>query len=153
MRLVLHNHFSKASVHRTVDVLRQYERAVGTSAASAGLFAHRRKRAKDKPYVGDDGKVHTFINDDPKQGPCGCGHYRGVDAKPDEYLARVDEHLKTLDPAAKKKFLQKSQLDFERRYSDYRRRAGLVRSEIGSNESAEAYLQTINGLRARLSSL
>ena len=112
-----------------------------------------RKRAKDKPYVGDDGKVHTFINDDPKQGPCGCGHYRGVDAKPDEYLARVDAHLKTLDPAAKKKFLQKQRVDFEQRYTDFRNRAERNSNNIGPNETAEAYVQTITGLGQRLGSL
>ena len=118
----------------------------------AGKDAARKPR-RVKDYVGDDGKVHTFINDDPKQGPCGCGHYRGVDAKPDEYLARVDTHLKTLDPAAKKKFLQKQRVDFEQRYTDFRNRAERNSNNIGPNETAEAYVQTITGLGQRLGSL
>src|ERR1017187_3471353 len=109
------------------------------AARDARRFPGRRKTRDVADYVGDDGKVHKYINDDPKQGPCGCGYYAAVDSKPDEYLVRVDEHLKTLDPAAKKKFLQKQRVDFERRYTDFMVRARRNSGNIGPNESREAY--------------
>ena len=140
MKLVVHNHFTSVSpkavasaaarVLRTQDYLR-------VGRASFGRTTH--DRAPD--------------HDEAKDGPCGCGYYKTVDSKVDEYMARVDAWLAGLpDVAAKRKFLQKQRVDFERRYTDYRRRAGSG-GKMGPNESAQAYVETLTGLTTRLNRL
>lgn len=142
MKLVVHNHFTSMTP-------RPLAKAVG-----------RVSRAKDyhrllsvKAY-GSAARTTTHDYAGEHEEPCGCGYYKTVDSKVDEYMARVDAWLNGLpDDAAKRKFLQKQRVDFERRYTDYRKRAERNSGNIGPNESAQAYVETLTGLTSRLDKL
>lgn len=126
MRLILHNHFTKAPP--------VVSKVAGRSARDAVLRPHRTPRVKAVDCNGDES--------------CGCGCH-SHDAQPADYFVRVDAHLKTLaSPEAKKKFLQDQFDAFEARYNAFQQRAASG-GNIGPNETAWSYQETLSGIARR----
>lgn len=137
MRLVVHNHLAGAS-------------ATGRRNFARTVRVRDVERERNKRAPRASAKTHDCGGEE--NCSCGCdGHSH--DAQPADYLARVDEHLKTLTtPEAKRQFLKDQFASFETKYTDFRKRAE-GNGKIGPNETANAYLDTLTELRKRLNAL